>query len=97
MPSNRSSNWETPTQQFHETYNLFDSNLAYLSKNMTKKDWETAKKNGIDIYGLMGGAHLGGPGNVIKALRGKGNAKDKNGTSVLSYMQRFSQSYSNNR
>ena len=46
----------------------------------------------IDMYGLLGGAHLGGVGGVVRALRGKGNAKDMNGSSVLGYMTKFSQS-----
>ena len=92
MPSNRSKNWTTPTQQFHEFYKLAGNNLDYLNKHLTKKDWERAKALGIDIFGLMAGAHLGGVGGVVRALRGQGNAKDSNGTSVMNYMTRFSQS-----
>ena len=91
MPSNRSASWSNPTQQFHEMYKLVGNNLNYLNKHLTKKDWERASQLGIDTYGLLAGAHLGGVGNVVKALRGKGNAKDMNGSSVMGYMTKFSQ------
>lgn len=94
MPYNRSSSWNSPTQQFHEMYNLVGNNLNYFNKNLTKKDWERANALGIDMYGMLAGAHLGGAGNVLKALRGQGNAKDMNGSSVLGYMTKFSQSKS---
>ena len=91
MPSNRSSSWSNPTQQFHDMYKLVGSNLDYFNKNLTAKDWKRAEELGIDKYGLLAGAHLGGVGNVVKALRGTGNAKDMNGSSVLGYMTKFSQ------
>ena len=91
MPSNRAKAWKNPTQQFHEMYKLTGNNLNYLNKNLTKEDWKRADALGIDMYGMLAGAHLGGAGNVLKALRGKGNAKDMNGSSVMGYMTRFSQ------
>jgi len=72
-------------------YKLSDANMDYFRKNMTERDLKLAEQMGIDIYGLMAGAHLGGPKNALAALRGGRNAKDKNGTSVLNYMTRFSQ------
>ena len=91
MPFNRAKAWTNPTQQFHEMYKLTGNNLKYLHKNLTEKDWEWANKRGIDMYGMLAGAHLGGVGNVVKAIRGKGNAKDMNGSSVIGYMTKFSQ------
>lgn len=91
MPFNRAKTWKNPTQQFHEMYKLTGNNLNYLNKNLTKEDWKRADALGIDMYGMLAGAHLGGAGNVLKALRGKGNAKDMNGSSVMGYMTRFSQ------
>lgn len=91
MPFNRAKTWSNPTQQFHEMYKLTGNNLNYLNKNLTKEDWKKADALGIDMYGMLAGAHLGGAGNVLKALRGKGNAKDMNGTSVMKYMTKFSQ------
>ena len=91
MPFNRAKAWKNPTQQFHEMYKLTGNNLNYLNKNLTKEDWKRADALGIDMYGMLAGAHLGGAGNVLKALRGKGNAKDMNGSSVMGYMTRFSQ------
>ena len=91
MPSNRSSSWNSPTQQFTEMYKMSDANMDYLRRNMTENDLKLAQQKGIDIYGLMAGAHLGGAKNALKALRGTKNAKDMNGTSILSYMTRFSQ------
>ena len=95
MPSNRSATWSNPVQQFHEMYKLSDSNMEYFRKNLTKDDIHRAESMGIDIYGLMAGAHLGGVGNAIKALRGQGNAKDINNSSVLGYMKKFSQTSNN--
>ena len=91
MPSNRSASWSTPIQQFQEMFKLSDANMEYFRKNLTEKDLKLAQQKGIDLYGLMAGAHLGGAANAIAALRGTRNTKDNNGTSVLSYMTRFSQ------
>ena len=91
MPFNRAKSWSSPTQQFHEMFKLTDANLDYFKKNLTKEDWAKADRMGIDIYGLLAGAHLGGVNGALNALRGKGNAKDSNGTSVMHYMKKFSQ------
>ena len=91
MPDNRAASWNTPTQQFDEMYRMTDANMDYLRRNMTTADLKKADELGIDIYGLMAGAHLGGAKNALKALRGTKNAKDMNGTSVMNYMTRFSQ------
>ena len=69
--------------------------MEYFRKNLTKDDIHRAESMGIDIYGLMAGAHLGGVGNAIKAIRGQGNAKDMNNSSVLGYMKKFSQTSNN--
>lgn len=95
MPANRSKTWNTPTQQFEELYKLNDSNLEYFERNMTERDYKKAQELGIDIYGLMAGAHLGGAKNVMRVLRGQSNAKDANNTSVLGYMKKFSQTDTN--
>lgn len=92
MPANRTATWNTPTQQFEQFYKLLDSNMAYLRKNMTEEDLKKADALGIDIYGLMAGAHLGGAKGVLNALRGIKNASDSNGSSVVDYMLTFSQS-----
>lgn len=96
MPANRSNKggrwWNDRTQQFYDMYKMTDTNYKQLKKLMKPSDWTKAASLGIDIYGLLGGAHLGGVGGVIKALRGVKNAKDKNGSSVLGYMRKFSQS-----
>lgn len=92
MPAYRSAKWTTPTQQFEELFKLQDANMEYFKKNMTKKDLARANELGIDIYGLVAGAHLGGAPNALKALRGISNAKDANNSSVLGYMKKFSQS-----
>lgn len=91
MPFNRARSWSSPTQQFHEMFKLTDGNLDYFKKNLTKEDWAKADRMGIDIYGLLAGAHLGGVKGALNALRGKSNAKDSNGTSVMHYMKKFSQ------
>jgi hypothetical protein len=66
---------------------LTDSNLDYFKRNMTKADLIKAQQQGVTIYDLARAAHLGGAKNALKALRGQGNAKDMNGTSVLDYMR----------
>lgn len=91
MPFNRASSWNSDVQQFYELYRMQDANMNYFKKNLTKEDLVRANQLGIDIYGLMAGAHLEGAKGALNALRGKNNAKDANGTSVLSYMTRFSQ------
>ena len=91
MPQYRSAQWSNPLQQFHEAYALMDSNMEYFKKNMTQQDLKRAQQLGIDIHGLSAGAWLGGAPNALKALRGQGNPKDINNTSVLNYMMQFSQ------
>lgn len=87
MPENRTSTWTDPTQQFEQMFALTDSNLDYFKRNMTKADLIKAQQQGVTIYDLARAAHLGGAHNALKALRGQGNAKDINGTSVLNYMK----------
>lgn len=96
MPANRAVKWDTPTQQFEELYRLNDSNMEYFKRNMTAQDRKKAQQLGIDIYGLIAGAHLGGARNALRALRGSANNRDANGTSVMNYMRRFSQTSTGN-
>lgn len=88
MPYNRRG--KDIDTQFNDVFDLTQQHLQQLSANMTEQDYRKAEQYGIDMYGLAAGAHLGGPGGVLRVLRGKGNPKDSNGTSVLQYMQEFS-------
>lgn len=88
MPYNRSG--KDVDTQFNDAFKLTKQHLQYLNNHMTEDDYRVAKQYGIDMYGLAAGAHLGGPGGVLKVLRNAGNPKDSNGTSVLQYMQEFS-------
>lgn len=60
-----------------------------LMGSLSEEDRQLARQRGFSEEALMAGVWLGGPGGVKKALRGKGNAKDSNGTSVLQYMKKF--------
>ncbi|MEI8397092.1 MAG: hypothetical protein WCF85_20400, partial [Rhodospirillaceae bacterium] len=71
--------------------------------------WNAIKRMGLDQYigqpvpghpdqvitaeGLFAGAHLGGEGGLKRFLEGRGDPKDSLGTSVGSYVAKFSKSY----
>lgn len=91
MPENRKSEWKNRTEQFDDMYKLTESNIQYFNRNATSEDKKRMEELGIDIYGWLAGAHLGGAGNALRALRGESNNKDMNGTSIMHYFKRFTQ------
>ena len=91
MPSNRKSEWNDNIEQFDDMYKLTEANIQYFNRNATAEDKKKMKELGIDFYGWLAGAHLGGARNALKALRGESNHKDDNGTSIMSYFKRFTQ------
>lgn len=80
---------DIPTQ-FNDAAKLMKSHMRILSQALTEDDIKKAKQKGITEEGIMAGAWLGGPKGVMDALRGISNSKDSNGTSVMSYMKKFS-------
>lgn len=91
MPSNRKEEWNNVMEQFDDMYKLTEANIQYFNRNATSEDKKRMEELGIDIYGWLAGAHLGGARNALKALRGESNHKDDNGTSIMSYFKRFTQ------
>lgn len=80
---------DIPTQ-FNDAAKLMKSHMRVLSQVLTEDDIKKAKQKGITEEGIMAGAWLGGPKGVRDALRGISDSKDSNGTSVMSYMKKFS-------
>ena len=91
MPANRKDEWNNRVEQFDDMYKLTEANIQYFNRNATSEDKKRMEELGIDIYGWLAGAHLGGARNALKALRGESNHKDDNGTSIMSYFKRFTQ------
>ena len=84
MPQSRTG--ADVASQFKDAEKLMTSHMSMIND----EDRKLAQQKGITEEGLMAGVWLGGPGGVKKALRSQGNAKDSNGTSVMSYMKKFS-------
>lgn len=84
MPQSRTG--ADVASQFKDAEKLMTSHMSLIND----EDRKLAKQKGITEEGLMAGVWLGGPGGVKKALRSQRNAKDSNGTSVMSYMKKFS-------
>ncbi|MBK8869465.1 MAG: hypothetical protein IPN19_00055 [Elusimicrobia bacterium] len=72
-------------------------------KKLTENNWNWIQKLGLDKYigktvngveitksGLLGGAHLGGVGNVLKFLKAGVEFKDGNKTNIKEYINLFS-------
>ncbi len=91
MPSFRKAEWQNLDEQFDDMFALLNSNVDYFKRNMTNEDYEKMSDLGIDQYGLLAGAHLGGAKRALDTLRGISNKKDMNGTSIMSYFKRFTQ------
>lgn len=87
------SNWTNGWDKSKFLANQKEQDEAF--KRMTQMNLNILKKAGAitaatsesDIAGLLTGAHLGGPGGVLKYLRGEGDASDVNGTSISKYIQ----------
>lgn len=84
MPASRTG--ESIKTQFEDAARLMKSHMGMIDAD----DRRLAKQQGITEEGIMAGVWLGGPRGVKRVLRGKGNAKDSNGTSVMGYMIKFS-------
>ena len=84
MPQSRTG--ADVASQFKDAEKLMTSHMSLIND----EDRKLAQQKGITEEGLMAGVWLGGPGGVKRALRNKRDAKDSNGTSVMSYMKKFS-------
>ena len=84
MPQSRTGT--DVASQFKDAEKLMTSHMSLINE----EDRKLAQQKGITEEGLMAGVWLGGPGGVKRVLRNKGDVKDSNGTSVMSYMKKFS-------
>lgn len=87
MPaSRRKGNWSSQDEQFEDAFNYLQNNLNYLRNNLSNADMEALRNQGIDIYGLMAAAHLGGAGGATKWARSRGRHNPSDGnTNLTSY------------
>ena len=84
----------TMGEQFKNAFWLMDTNMKYLKKHMTPKDYEKAEELGLDMYGLAAGTWAAGPGGVLRILRSDKDIKDQVfGVSTLKRMRDFSGKY----
>ena len=69
---------------------LLEHNKKKLKKVI--KEYSNTEYNGIYVTesGILAAAHLGGQGNVKKFFRNGSEFKDGFGTSILTYMEKFS-------
>ena len=74
----------------------FETNIArnkwIMRRDIKKFVGKSIKGVEITESGMLAAAHLAGPGNVMKYLRsyGKINFKDAYGTTIISYLKKFS-------
>lgn len=68
------------------------ANLDLIRKSLTKQDLRNLEAMGYDIYGIAGGAHLGGANGLLNFVKRGINAQDANHSSVKGYISSFSQS-----
>jgi hypothetical protein len=71
-------------------YALLTHNRKILRRQISKYVGQTIAGVYITESGLLAAAHLAGPGNVKKFLRKGYEFKDGNGTTMTSYMTKFS-------
>jgi hypothetical protein len=63
--------------------------LNYIGQPIKGKNKFPQTAN-INVYGLLGGAHLGGVGGVQELLFNKNDRSDSNGTYISDYIAKFS-------
>ena len=81
---------ENHSIQEEAMYALLNHNRKVLRRQISKYVGETVAGIYITESGLLAAAHLAGPGNVKKFLRKGYEFKDGNGTTMTSYMKKFS-------
>lgn len=80
----------SPQLQEEAMQRLLAHNKKRLQKYIDKYEGEVVHGVYITESGVLAAAHLGGAGNVRKFFRKGSNFKDGNGTSIVTYMQKFS-------
>lgn len=82
----------SPKLQEEAFIKLLKFNKRVLKHIIKKYEGLTVDSIEVTEAGILAGAHLGGPGGVIKWLTTKGekNPKDAYGTTISDYVQKFS-------
>lgn len=80
----------TPRLQEQAMSALLRHNKRVLKRQIKKYDGKTVHGVYVTESGLLAAAHLAGPGNVRKWLRTGKEFKDGLGTSIVSYIVKFS-------
>lgn len=80
----------SPKLQEEAMQKLLEHNKKRLQKYIDKYEGEVVHGVYITESGILAAAHLGGAGNVRKFFRKGSNFKDGNGTSIVTYMEKFS-------
>lgn len=80
----------SPQLQEEAMQRLLEHNKKRLQKYIDKYEGEVVHGVYITESGVLAAAHLGGAGSVRKFFRKGSNFKDGNGTSIVTYMEKFS-------
>lgn len=79
-----------PELQEYAVSKLLQENKKTLKRYIKKYDGKIVHGVFVTESGILAAAHLGGAGNVAKWFRTGRDFKDGNGTSITSYMKKFS-------
>lgn len=79
-----------PELQEYAVTRLLEENKKTLRRFIKKYDGKIVHGVYVTESGILAAAHLGGAGNVAKWFRSGKDFKDGNGTSIVTYMKKFS-------
>jgi len=79
-----------PELQEYAVSKLLQENKKTLRRFINKYDGKIVHGVYVTESGILAAAHLGGTGNVAKWFRSGKDFQDGNGTSITSYMKKFS-------
>lgn len=79
-----------PELQEYAVSKLLEENRKTLRKFIDKYDGKIVHDVLVTESGILAAAHLGGAGKVARWFRSGKDFKDANGTSITSYMKKFS-------
>lgn len=80
----------SPMLQEKAMEKLLKENKMTLRRYIKKYDGKVIHGVYVTESGILAAAHLGGAGNVAKWFRKGADFKDANGTSIVTYMKKFS-------
>ena len=80
----------SPDLQEYAVSKLLEENKKTLRRFIKKYDGKIVHGVYVTESGILAAAHLGGAGNVIKWFRSGNDFKDAYGTSISTYMTKFS-------